>query len=346
MMVLDTGSSGWVGAVAFYPDGRHFLGGGGEAGVQRWRVSDGQEVRKQTGMDVYAISVSKDQKWIACGTKEGASVWDGEMHGKVIAVEGTNTVYAVDVSPDSTRFATGTGNNASIWSIPSGERLVGPLEHDTNLFATGIRFSANGEHIAIACMEDSIRIFDSQTGDKLVIINTDILNAIPVIPLVWSSDEAHWQQIFAVSNNKIRAFDTSTGTLLAESQTLHDGGNDTIHSIALAANNKFIATSGDNLISFLDTSTLTRIGPDIENNKQLASVTISADSSHLATARDDGKIIIRDLSKILPDSYGPFHISTCTFIMSTCQVIFIPSPMVIKLHRHLLTMEYDKRSSL
>ena len=81
------------------------------------------------GMNMFAIAVSRDQRWIVCGA-EGASVWDGEMGEKVIDVEDTNRVWAVDVSPDSTRFATGTDEDARIWGITSGERLVGPLKHD------------------------------------------------------------------------------------------------------------------------------------------------------------------------------------------------------------------------
>ena len=91
------------------------------------RLSRGRKTNGQTGKSLYAICVSKDQKWTACGTDQGASVWDGEMHEKFVEVEGKNTVYAVDVSPDSTKFATGNDNEASVWSITTGERLVGPL---------------------------------------------------------------------------------------------------------------------------------------------------------------------------------------------------------------------------
>ena len=145
-IVLDTGVSGRVHAVAFYGDGIHILSGNGD-GIRRWRFADGQEVGKRTGMAVGAVSVSRDQKWIVCGTESGTSVWDGDMRdSEVIHVEGTNWVYAVDVSPDSTRFATRSedlesediGNTASVWSISNGERLVGPLKHDGEV--TQIRF--------------------------------------------------------------------------------------------------------------------------------------------------------------------------------------------------------------
>lgn len=68
-------------------------------------------------MDLFAISVSRDQKWVVCGTMKGASVWDTELSEKVAEVEGTSSVCSVDVAPDCTRFATGL----------TGMRGFGPL---------------------------------------------------------------------------------------------------------------------------------------------------------------------------------------------------------------------------
>ena len=111
-------------------------------GLRRWRVADGQEVGNQMAMDVSAISVSMDGKWIVCGSRRGASVWDAKTQDNVIEVDGTDIVGAVDISPDSARFAAvagrGSGHKASIWNIITGERLVGPLQHDRHI--AGIKF--------------------------------------------------------------------------------------------------------------------------------------------------------------------------------------------------------------
>ena len=256
-------------------------------------------------MIVQAICVSRDEKWIVCGTEEqGASVWDGELRKEAIHVEGKNMVNVVDVAADSTRFATGTSRNkeASIWNILTGRRLVGPLKHDSRV--SGVRFSLSGERIATACFS-GIRIFDSHTGDKLVTISTDQPGWGAITPIEWSSDT---QRIFAASRDrKIKVFDASTGTQLAESQTLH--GNNDVPCVALAANGKFVAAFADCSISFIDTSTLARIGPIVEDGDPIWSVNISPDSTCLASGRRDGKIAIHDLGKILPDRYGPFGVS-------------------------------------
>ena len=306
---------------------------GGFGGIRRWQLqpnSDGQQVGNKT-YAVYAISVSRNHRWIVYGTDDGASVWDEVMDEKVFDVEGKIGVWAVDVSPDSTRFATGTTRKeASIWSMTTAQRLVGPLTQDG--WVNGLRFSPTGEYIATACLDGkSIGIFDSHGGDKLVTLNTAHTSGGVAVPLAWSGDA---RQVFAASGLKITAFDVSTGSQIAESQIFNGG---IIHSIALAPNGKFIATFASHSIWLLDTSTLARIHPIIENSKEIRSISISPDNSCLATG-DLQKIIIRDLGRILPDSYGPFPVS-----IHSCKPYSVSH--ADKLYRYLLAMQYNKTMS-
>ena len=297
------------------------LFGGGDGGVRRWRLADGEEAPgKQAGIWVYSISVSMDQKWVVHGTDKGASVWDAELHEKLVDVECENSVWTVDVSPDSTKFAIGTGsgdNKASIWDIITGKRLVGPLQHDN--YVTGVRFSPDGEHIATSCWGSSVRIFDSRNGDEVIAITTTSPSEWPITPLAWSND---CQQIFTISDdNKIKLFTVSTGSQITESPILVDGHI----SIALAPNGKFIVAYAGPSILFLDASTLAHIVPAIEVGGDIYSITISPDGSYLACGQGNGKINVRGLGSILPDSYGPFQVSICPLTMSSCRVCPIPS---------------------
>ena len=315
--MIETGDDRAIFSVAFHTDGMQLLSAK-ETGLRRWRVLDGQEVGNEMEMDVKAISVSRDGKWVVCGTWEGASVWDAKTQEKAIEVEGTDYVHAVDISPESTRFATcGGGHKASIWNIITGERLVSPLQHDG--YIAGIKFSPNGEHIATA-NHNSIRVFDSRNGDQLVTIKTKIPSWSAITPFAWSNNG---QQFFAASSDrKIRSFDVSTGSQLAES---HVHGDGEVVSIALAANGKFLTTFADHSISFCDTSTLTLIGPVIDDSQRIRSIALSPDCSFVATGGCKGNIMIRNLSDILPESYGPFHVSIRGFALLACRFLHTAS---------------------
>ena len=313
--MIETGAKRDVWSVAFHSDGMHLLSGK-QDGLRQWRVADGQEVGNRIPMDVNAISVSRDGKWIVYGTTRGASVWDAKTQEKAIEVEGTNDVNAVDISPESTRFATGTGQKKSdykacIWNIITGERLVGPLPHDGRLAA--IKFSPNGKHVATANDGSiQVRVFDSRNGDQLITINARIPSWGAITPLAWSNNGEHL--FVASSDRKIKSFDVSTGSQLAELQ-IH--GDNEVVSIVLAANGKFLATFADHSISFWDTSTLTQIGPVIDDSQRVRSIALSLDCSYLVTGGWDGNITLRNLNNILPDLYGPFLVSiyACTILL-------------------------------
>jgi WD40 repeat protein len=311
-VVADDSPDGAIWTLALHPDGMHFYGGT-TAGIRRWRVEDGREVGKQTGMDMNAISVSRDGKWIVCGFEKGASVWDAELQRKGVEVKGTKYVGAVDASPESTRFATGTATGTtSIWSITTGERLVGPLQHDT--VVKGIKFSGDGGHIATAC-KDSIHIFDSYSGDQLIAIKNQLDDSYPITPIVWSSDGG----LFAVSEGgTIKSFDTATGSQVAE-WNIH---SEDLTSVALSTDNKSIASPAGHSVSFWDTSTRTQLG-NVSEDDDVQSIALSPDGTRLATGgRDNKTITIWNLSDILPESYLPITVST-TFPLLGRAITFV-----------------------
>ena len=137
---------------------------------------------------------------------------------------------------------------------------------------------------------------------------------------MWSNNG---QQFFAASRDReIKCFDVSSGSQLAKSRVQGDGELD---SIALAANGKFLATFVDHSISFWDISTLTRIGPVIEDSQNIMSIALSPDFSYLATGGRGGNITIRNLNNLLPELYGPFRVSIYAFTILSNESHSFPS---------------------
>lgn len=232
-------------------------------------------------------------------------MWDADLQEKVTEVEGTVYVDAVDISPDSTKFATGTGDSkANIWSITNGDRLVGPLEHDSSV--RGIKFSPDGRHIATACnSKNSIRVFDSHNGDQLIVIENPLTNWDPMVPIDWSVDG----QLFSMSTGgKIKSFDTSSGSQLAEWGIHEHGGN--LMSIAISANGKFLASFAGHSVSFWDTSTHTQLGI-VEVGHDIRSIALSLDGSQLVTGGYGASeaIVVWDLTAVLPETYCSINVS-------------------------------------
>ncbi|KAG9310180.1 WD40-repeat-containing domain protein [Chiua virens] len=307
VLLLETRNSSCIYAIAFSTDKRHLFSGSRDGTVQQINIANGLEVARWMAMaTVWAISVSRDGKWVAYGTRSGVNVWDPELREKVVDVEDGNNIMRVDFSPDSTCLATCTAfpGTASVWDIATGERIVGPLEFDN--IVTCVCFSPDGQRIATSVWTGPINIFDSHTGDNLVTIDTKSAYCYSSTWLAWTSDG---QRVFApCQDNKVKSYDASTGTQLLESQVIE--GGDRLISLALASNEKFIATYVGSSISFLDSATLSRIGPVIKDSEhnRIYSIALSPDSSYLLTGRGDGKIAVRNLTTILLDSF--FETST------------------------------------
>ena len=263
-----------------------------------WRSVENEEVE--------AVALSRDHKWIVIGSREGATVWDAKSHDRIHRGP-SSFVHTVDISLDSTEFATGTGStgtdpqSVSVWDITTGERFVGPLNHDG--YVVGVKFSPNGNRIA-TFTQKHIRVFDSGTGDQLIIIEGSRLSWSPITPIVWSSDS----QLFAMSKGgKIKCFDTSSGSQLAEWQIHNDRS---LMSIALSTNNRFIASSAGPSVTFWDTSTHTQLGI-VDVGYDIRSIALSADGRHLATGGYGASktVTIWDLCTILPESFLSMTVS-------------------------------------
>ena len=190
-------------------------------------------------------------------------------------------------------------------SIANGDRLVGPLEHDSSV--RGIKFSPDGRHIATACnSKNSIRVFDSHNGDQLIVIENPLTNWDPMVPIDWSVDG----QLFSMSTGgKIKSFDTSSGSQLAEWEIHEHGGN--LMSIAISANGKFLASFAGHSVSFWDTSTHTQLGI-VEVGHDIRSIALSLDGSQLVTGGYGASeaIVVWDLTAVLPETYCSINVST------------------------------------
>ena len=271
-------------AVAFSEDGRYLVSGDKET-VRVWQVRVARVATMAVGV-VNCLAVSKDGTRIAAGTwLGGVVVWDTETCEIDLRL-GEDNVNGVDFSPDSTRLVSASDNRTvTIWDIVTGEPVLGPLPHDDDVRAA--KFSPQGDRIATATQK-CVRVFGS--GGNLLV---DV--PIKVTPwyntgLLWSND-----QLFIVSDGKIKQIEASTGSAVSE-WLVPDTNSSSC--IALPQHKEFIAYSTNNTVTFWDTSTYTQLGV-IRHPQDIRSMTLSPDAQFIAIGGDHRKPTIKRLSRTI-----------------------------------------------
>ncbi|KAF8127258.1 hypothetical protein EV363DRAFT_1346345 [Boletus edulis] len=237
-----------------------------------------------TGSAYRCLAVSEDNKRIAAGTQTGdVFVWDAKTYEQVFkdSLEDAFTINGLDFSLDSTQIVSASDNRTAIvWDVANGKQ-VQILRHDARVLAA--KYSPRGDQIATATW-NFVRVWDSSDGRSLVEIK------VHVDPWygtgLWFNDH-----LFVVSMNKIKQFDVSTGSAVAE--WLAPGSN-YYSCIALPKHGEVIAYSTNNTLTTWCTLTHTQLAL-IQHDQNIHAIAFSPDDRFLAIGGRDGKISIKRL---------------------------------------------------
>jgi WD40 repeat protein/serine/threonine protein kinase len=259
---------GQVLTLAFSPDGKTILAGGGshqydlgetDCWVRRWDASTGEPLGQTLVHDlrVWAVAYSPDGKsfLVGSGSEDGqkgqTQLWDAatdEPLGPPLPMP--FAVKAVAFSPDGQRFVTATGaldaqvpGRVQIWETASQRPVGQPLEHTARFWA--VCFSPDGKTLLTAGDDGAVRFWEVATGKE---VGKPLWHPFGVTALGLTPDG---MTVATGSRDGIvRLWDLATGRLL-DAQAFHEGW---VTSVAISTDGRMLLSGarGDRIARIWD----------------------------------------------------------------------------------------------
>ena len=252
-----------TGNIAYSPDGKR-LAVATSIGVWIYDVRPGKEkeVDLFTGHvgDVLALAFSPDGNMIATASEDKTvRLWDTHLGTHSAVLEGhTRDVTSVVFSPDGNMIATvSMDKTVRLWDTQTRKQkniltgrsdltvsTGGPPDYRTSVVSSprvvSIAFSPDGDIIATANEDKTVRLWDTQTGKQK---NTLIGHTDTVVALTFSPDGN--TIVTGSKDNTVRMWNTDSGEYKNRLKTLK-GLTDSVRSVTFSPDGNTIATGHRN----------------------------------------------------------------------------------------------------
>jgi WD40 repeat protein len=126
-LVLQTGHSGSVNALALSPDGRFLVSGSEDVTLKIWDTATGNVLRTLAGHDqpVLAVAISPDGRWIASGGEDtSVRLWNVVTGESTRIGSHSSAVKNVVFSDDGKRLTSLGNNEVKVYDVAAGRQLT------------------------------------------------------------------------------------------------------------------------------------------------------------------------------------------------------------------------------
>ncbi|GJJ74482.1 hypothetical protein EMPS_06840 [Entomortierella parvispora] len=281
------GHSGKVISVEFSPDGLLIASASEDGTIRIWNKEAGTiaSIMGNQVQKVKCLAWSPDSVRVAAGSKESTiRIWNivtGEMEKELDAK--SRVVDTISYSPDGQILAAGTGSEARLWKVGVYENPIFLTGHTLRI--KDLAFSRDGQRIATCSTDQSVRLWDQQTGALVTIWNGHTHHVIHVVFLndgevasaSWDGTVRFWQMGSDLSHQQL----VSNGRSLASRGHTHK-----VNCVKYSPEgNSILSSSMDLRVRQWDANTgASKTIADLVQGDQANILAVSPDSQQIAVA--------------------------------------------------------------
>ncbi len=275
-------------SIQFHPNGRAIASAGNDGKVRLWETATGKQLLAVDHIDfVHSLSFSPDgNKLASAGVAGRVKLWDiSDTNGQHIqTLNHGDFVHGVRFSHDGDRLFSAGGGTIKVWTPSQPEQTIFQ-HHDSKLRLTSLTFSANGQWLAAAGINGTVKLWN--------LINNQTQSFTHENPVTSISLSAEGHLLAAADEmGQIKLWDL----IHAKEKAILVGQQNALTSVQFSPNNRHLATADrSGLVTLWDIPSQTVL-TTLDHSDELRSISFSPNGKQLAAAGTDGKISLWDLA--------------------------------------------------